>query len=99
MFRAVKRCHALNTKRGSFIARNPGAHFAKQHNQIGYFRLARRVFEDRFAVRERCCHQNVFRSGDRDFFENDVTAFKPATLRSARFNVAVRRRNLRAHFF
>ena len=89
MFRAVKRFHALHTKRRSFIARNPGAHFAKQHNQISYFRLARRVFEDRFAVRERCRHQNVFRPGDSDLLENDVTAFKPATLRGTRFNVAV----------
>ncbi len=58
-----------------FIARYLCTHFAEQGDQVGHFRLARGIFQDRLALGESSSHQNIFSAGYRDFFEYDVSPF------------------------
>ena len=99
VFGAVQRRNALNAQSGSLVAFDYRAHFAQQRNEISDFRLARRVFQNGFAIGQRRRHQNIFRAGDGDLFEDDVRTLQTAALGSARFDVAMRGDDFRAHFF
>ena len=89
--------NALHAQRRCSAAFDSRAHFREQVNQVGHLRLARRVFDEGFAGRQRRGHQNVLRAGDRYFFEDNVPAGQSPAARRSRRHVAVLGRNLRAH--
>src|SRR6266478_8932994 len=96
---AVKFLHAANVQRGSGVARDAGSHLAKHDDEVGHFRLAGGIFEKGFAVGEGGGHQNIFGSGDGDFFEDYVRALQAAAIANFGFNVAMGHGNFGAHFF
>ncbi len=53
----------------------------------------------RFALGQGRGHQHVFRAGDGDLIEENVSAGQAASARDARFHVAVRGADFRAHLF
>jgi hypothetical protein len=65
-----------------------------------HFRFARRVFQHRHAVRQRCRHHQVLRAGDADQVEEYPRAFEPTapiTTRNLGMDVAMFDMDLRAH--
>ena len=57
-------------------------------------RLPGAIFHQRFALSQNRSHQQVFRAGDGDFVENDVSAMQPFR---ASFQIPVLLQNGRAH--
>src|SRR5215472_524703 len=72
------------------------AHFREQCSKVDHFGLAGTVLEDGFAVGESGGHQQVFRSGDCDFFEDETAAFQAL---GGRLDVPVLLGNTSAEFF
>ena len=68
-------------------------------DQVGDFRLARGIFEDGFAFRKRCGHQNILGARDGNFFEYDVRALQLPVSRRFRLDVTIGHRDVRAHLF
>ncbi len=86
---AVQFLHAANVQRGSAVARDAGSHLTKHDDEVADFRLAGGIFQNGFAIGERGGHQNIFGSGDGDFFKDDVRAFQAAVIADFGFDVAV----------
>src|SRR6266404_5506949 len=74
------------------------SHFSQQRDQIRDLWLACGIFQNRFAVGERCSHQNILRAGHGNFFEHDVSALEPAASRRTSLDVTVGGGDFRAHF-
>ena len=71
-----------------------GAHRDQAMRQVHHFRLARRIFQNRYAVRERRGHHQVFRAGHADQIEEYARALEPFRLR---VDIAVLDMDFRAH--
>ncbi len=84
-------------KRGGARTLDLRAHLDQQINQVGDFRLARGIVQAGFALGQRRGHQDIFRAGHGDFFEDDVRAAQPAAARRLCLDVAVLGGNLGAH--
>ncbi len=88
-----------DAQRGSIVALDVCPHFPQQLRQVGHFRLARGVFNERLSLRQCRSHQNIFRAGDRNSFKHDVRALQSSFPRNLRRDVTVFCGNLGAHFF
>ena len=81
---AVQFRDALHVDGGSSSAFNLRTHFLQKIDQIGDFRLARGVGENRFALGEDCGGQNILRAGDGDLVKMN---FRAAQALAAGFDV------------
>ncbi len=96
---AVKLFNAADFQGRGAIAVDVRAHFAEEMDEIGDFRLAGAIFERGDTVGEGGGHEDIFRAGHGDFFENDVRAFEAAAVGHLRLDVTVFGGNVRTHFF
>ena len=78
--------NALNFDGRGASAFDVRAHCGEESGNVGDFGLAGTVFEDGFAFGECRGHKDVFRAGDGDLIEDDVSAFEAIC---AGFQIAV----------
>ena len=76
VLRAIQLADAFHAHRRRTRAFNLRSHLVEQIGEIGDFRFTRAILENRFAVRERCGHKQVFCTGYRDLVEDDLSAFQ-----------------------
>src|SRR5438270_1537166 len=86
----------LHADGGRTSAFDAGSHFVEQIGEVGDFRLARAVLQNRLTFGQGGSHQQIFGSGYCDFVEGNFSAFEAG---GAGFYVAVFLRDLRAQLF
>src|ERR1700682_5454531 len=96
---AAKFVNAANAQGRRFVAADIRAHLAQQVNKVGDFGFAGGVFENGLAIGESGGHENIFRSGYRDFIEQDAGATKFSVVGNFGEDVAVLGGNFGTHFF
>ena len=97
--RAVQLFFSAHANRGGSRAFDVRSHFDQQLREVRNFRFARRILDNGFALGEGRRHQNIFRSGDGNFVEENAAARQAASARRARFHVAVGHSDFGAHLF
>ena len=98
MRHAVQALHAVNHQAMRADAADARTHFDQHIGQIGDFRLARGIFQNRLSMRQHRCHQQVFRSRNGNHVGGDACATHQATTRTVfagRLAVFVQNRCLR----
>ena len=99
MLRAVKFLFSAHANCGGSRALDVRSHLNQQFREVCNFRFARGVLDEGFALGQGRRHQNVLRSGDGNFVEENVAARQASSARSARFHVAVGHPDFGAHLF
>ena len=96
---AMKKLDAMDGEGAGIVAPDARAHFAEEMDEVGDFGFASTILESGDAVGERSGHEDIFRAGDGDFFEDDVRAFEAAAVRNSCLDVAVFGGDEGTHFF
>ena len=96
VFCAVELVNAFDADRRCPGSLDLCAHLVEQFGEIGHFRFASAILDDRLAFGQRSCHQQVFGSCDGDLVEDNLRSLEPV---SGSLYVSMLGCNLRAEPF